>query len=149
MKKQVEQIRNIRRAVATMANALRKTGLSLSEAFKKAWRRVKVSMTIRAAGTTYGNRQEILSWLLQFKPEELSVTLQREADNKVDQNAIRIIAHILPLKKRAVIGYVPAGLARELAKVLDAGIQVTASLRGIIGGYWYKEHFGALINIAI
>lgn len=149
MRKQIQQIRNIRRAVATMANTLRKTGLSLSEAFKKAWRRVKLSMTIRAAGTTCGNRQEILRWLSQFKQEELTVSLSREVDNKADQNAIRIVAHVLPMKKRAVIGYIPAGLARELAKVLDVGIEVTASLKGIIGGYSYKENYGALVNIAI
>ena len=43
----------------------------------------------------------------------------------------------------------PKGLARELSKVLDMGIQVTATLMQIIGGYGWKESLGALINIAI
>lgn len=43
----------------------------------------------------------------------------------------------------------PKELARELAKVIDMGIQVKASLMQIIGGYSYKETLGALINIAI
>lgn len=41
-----------------MANELKKAGYSLSQAFKTAWKRVKLSMTIRAAGTIFGNRQE-------------------------------------------------------------------------------------------
>ncbi len=48
-----------------------------------------------------------------------------------------------------MIGYVPQGLARELSKVLDMGIQVKATLLRIIGGYAYKESLGALVNIAI
>ncbi len=43
----------------------------------------------------------------------------------------------------------PKGLARELSKVLDMGIQVKATLMQIIGGYAYKESLGALINIAV
>ena len=57
----MKQITNIRKAVCIMANQLKKAGYSLSEAFRKAWRRVKLSMTIRAAGTSFENRQERLS----------------------------------------------------------------------------------------
>lgn len=106
-------------------------------------------MTIRAAGTTFENRQERLQFLQQFKPEDLTVTLDREADNQHDKNAIKITVHILPIKRKTVIGYVPAGLARELAKAIDAGAQVKAKLLQIIGGYSYKESLGALINIAV
>ncbi len=145
----VKQITNIRKAVCSMANELKKVGYSLSEAFKKAWRRVKLTMTIRAAGTTFENRQERLNFLKNFKPEDLTVTLEREADNQRGTNAIKIIVHILPIKKRTVIGYVPVGLARELSKAMDADAQVKAKLLQIIGGYSYKESLGALINIAV
>ncbi len=74
-------------------------------------------MTIRAAGTSFENRQERLSFLRQFSPEDLSVTLEREPDNRYDQNAIRIVVHIRSIRRRTVIGYVPKGLARELANV--------------------------------
>ena len=80
-----------------MANQLRKTGLSLSESFKKAWKRVKMSMNVRAVGVTFSNIQERLQFLQQFKPEDLTVTLDREADNQHDSNAIRITVHILPI----------------------------------------------------
>ena len=145
----MKQITNIRKTVCAMANELKKAGYSLSEAFKKAWRRVKLTMTIRAAGTTFENRQERLNFLKNFKPEDLTVTLDREADNQHDKNAIRITVHIIQIKRKTVIGYVPAGLARELAKAIDAGAQVKAKLLQIIGGYSYKESLGALINIAV
>ncbi len=145
----MKQITKTRKAVCAMANELRKAGYSLSQAFKKAWSRVKLSMTIRAAGTTFENRQERLGFLKQFKLEDLSVTLEREPENKFDSNAIQIVIHIHPILKKTVIGYVPNVLARELSKVIDAGVKTKARLLGIIGGYSYKETLGMLVNIAI
>lgn len=145
----MKKITNIRKAVCTIANQLRKSGLSLSASFKAAWRKVKMSLRVRAAGVTFSNIQERLQFLTQFRKEDLTVTLEREKDNKHDSNAIQIVVHIKPIHRRAVVGYIPAAVARELAKVLDMGIQVKASLMGIIGGYAYKESYGALINIEI
>ncbi len=145
----MKQITKVRKTVCAMANQLRKAGYSLKEAFKKAWQRVKLSMTVRAAGTTFENRQERLAFLQQFKPEDLTVTLEREKENKFDCNAIQIVVHIKPISRRTIIGYIPKGLARELSKVLDMGIQAKVTLMQIIGGYAYKESRGALINIAI
>lgn len=106
-------------------------------------------MKVRAAGVTAENRQERLGFLRKFKPEDLGVTLEREPDNRYDSNAIQIVVHIRPIHKRTVVGYVPRALAEGLAKVIDMGIQVKASLMGIIGGYSYKETLGVLIDIAI
>ncbi len=145
----MKQITKVRKIVCTMANQLRKAGYSLKESFKKAWQRVKLSMTIRVAGTTFENRQERLAFLKQFNPEDLTVTLEREKANKFDCNAIQIVVHIKPIHRRTVIGYIPANWARELSKVLDMGIQVKATLLQINGGYAYKESLGALINIAV
>lgn len=145
----MKEITKIRKAVCTMANELKKAGYSLSQAFKKAWSRIKLSMTVRVTGTTFENRQERLAFLQQFKAEDLSVTLEREHENQYDSNAIKVVVHIKPIKRRTVIGYVPKGLARELAKVIDTGVQVKAYLMQIIGGYSYKETLGALINITI
>ena len=88
-------------------------GYSLSQAFKKAWSRVKLSMNIRVTGTTFENRQQRLAFLKQFRPEDLSVTLEREPENQYDAKAIKVVVHIKPLKRRTVIGYVPKGLAGE------------------------------------
>lgn len=106
-------------------------------------------MTVRAAGTTFENRQERLQFLKQFQPEDLSITLEREPENKFDSNAIQIVVHIKPISRKTVIGYVPRGLAKELAKVMDAGIHAAATLVQIIGGYEWKESLGALINITV
>lgn len=111
----MKQITKVRKAVCAMANQLRKAGYSLKDAFKKAWQGVKLSMTVRAAGTTFENRQERLAFLKQFKPKDLTVTLEREKKNKFDCNAIQIVVHIKPIRRRTVIGYVPSKLARELS----------------------------------
>lgn len=145
----MKQITRMRKAVCAMANELKKAGYSLPAAFRKAWRRVKLTMTIRAAGTTFENRQERLQFLKQFKAEDLAVTLERENSSKFDSNAIQIVVHIRPISRRTIIGYVPRGLAKELARVIDKGIQVKATLMQIIGGYSYKESLGALVNIAV
>ena len=145
----MKQITKVRKTVCAMANQLRKAGYSLKDAFKKAWQRVKLSMTVRAAGVSFENRQERLAFLKQFKPEDLTVTLEREKENKFDGNAIQIVVHIKPISRRTIIGYIPKGLARELSKVLDMGIQVKATLMQIIGGYGWKESLGALINITV
>lgn len=145
----MKQITKVRKTVCAMANQLRKAGYSLKDAFKKAWQRVKLSMTVRAAGVSFENRQERLAFLQQFKPEDLTVTLEREMENKFDGNAIQIVVHIKTISRRTIIGYIPKGLARELSKVLDMGIQVKATLMQIIGGYGWKESLGALINITV
>lgn len=145
----MKQITKVRKAVCAMANQLRKAGYSLADAFRKAWQKVKLSMTIRAAGTTFENRQERLQFLKQFWSEDLTVTLEREKENKFDNNAIRIVVHIKPIRRKTVIRYLPKWLARELSKVIDMGIRVQAFLMQIIGGYTYKESLGALINIAV
>ena len=51
-------------------------------------------MTVRAAGVSFENRQERLAFLQQFKPEDLTVTLEREKENKFDGNAIQIVVQI-------------------------------------------------------
>ena len=145
----MKEITKIRKAVCTMANELKKAGYSLSQAFKKAWNRVKLSMTIRVTGTTFENRQTCLKFSKHFPKEDLSITLERELNNQYDKNAIKVVVHIKSIQRKCTIGYVPKGLAKELSKVLDIGVQVKASLMDIIGGYDYKENLGMLVNITI
>ena len=107
-----KEIQHIRKAVCIMANELHKTGLTLSWAFKKAWRRVKESMTIRAAGTAFGNRQERLAYIAQFRLNELQVTLQREPENAYDQDAVKVFITVLPIRKYTQVGYLPKSLSK-------------------------------------
>lgn len=155
----MKQITQIRKAVCIMANELKRAGCTLSEAFREAWKQIKLSaflwkrskssLIIKAAGVTFENRQERLEFLRKFRPDEIRVTLEREPGSRYDSNAIRIVVHILPLSRRTVIGYVPRRIARELKDIIDMGIQVKARLVNIIGGYSYKESLGALIDIAV
>lgn len=123
----MKQITSIRKAVCTMGNELRKEGYSLSQAFRKAWKRVKESMTIRAAGTTFGNIQERLGFMKQFPMETMQAELVRDPENRFDRNAIQIIIHLRAINRKTVIGYVPRGLATGLAAVMDAGIHTGQS----------------------
>jgi len=56
----------------------------------------KAAMTVRAAGTTFENRQERLQFLQQFRKEDLTVTQEREPDNRYDSSAIQVVVHIKP-----------------------------------------------------
>ena len=129
--KRMKQITNIRKTVCTMANKLKKQGYSLSQAFRKAWKRVKVSIKIRAVGTTSENIQERLKFMKQFPVETMQAELVRDPENQFDKNAIQIVVHL------------------RLAAVLDAGLQIRAELLQIMGGYSYKESYGCLLSIGI
>lgn len=77
----MEQITRTRKAVATMANQLRKLGYSLSNAFKTAWRRIKEGMTVRVQGVTFDNRQKLLQFIAGKKPSDLTTYLRRDRAN--------------------------------------------------------------------
>lgn len=145
----MKQVTNIRKAVCTMANELRKEGYALSQAFRKAWRRIKLSMRIRATGVTAGNIQERLGFMKQFPINTMQAELVREPENPFDKKAIKIVIHLRSINRKTVIGYVPRGLAAGLAAVIDAGIQAKVELLQILGGYSYKENYGCLLNISI
>lgn len=145
----MKQVTNIRKAVCAMANELRKEGYTLYQAFRKAWRRIKLSMRIRATGTTAGNIQERLGFMKQFPMNTMQAELVREPENPFDKNAIKIVIHLRSINRKTVIGYVPRGLAAGLAAVIDAGIQAKVELLQILGGYSYKESYGCLLGISI
>lgn len=132
-----------------MANALRAKGVTLAEAFKKAWRRVKESMTMRVSGVSFNGNQAKLAYLARFNPDELVATLKREPDNAHDKDAIKVLVTIPKERKYAELGYIPAAVAGELAKIMDKGMEIKAKILSVIGGYSYKESYGLLINLTI
>lgn len=143
----MRQITKTRKAVATMANQLRKLGYTLSKAFKTAWRRIKEGMTVKAIGVTFGNRQNLLQFIAGRKPEELTTYLRRDRANTFDKCAVAVVVGIKGIGY-AHIGYLPKGIAQSVAVVLDNGMELHADAK-VIGGYGYKETYGALINIAV
>ena len=143
----MKQITKTRKAVATMANQLVKLGYTLSKAFKTAWRRIKEGMTVQAQGVTFGNRQNLLRFISGRKPEELTTYLRRDRANTFDKYAVAVVVGIRGIGL-AHVGYLPKGISQSVAVVLDNGMQLQADVK-VIGGYGYKETYGALINIAV
>ena len=137
----------IRKAVCTIANALHKTGLTLSEAFKTAWHRVK-DTTFRAAGVTAGTRQKSLEKLAQFPLDDLVAGFRREPDNKFDANAVQILVKIKSLNVYCIAGYVPAVIAGQIAAAMDAGVKIRAIIKGVIGG-GFGRNFGLLMSMEV
>jgi len=84
-----------------------------------------------------------------FRLKNIIIRLIRQQENPYDRNAIHIAADLLPTEETSVIGYVPKTIAGELAKAMYKGIAVSVDLLGIIGGYSYKETYGALINVTV
>lgn len=144
----MKDISTIRRTVATMANQLHKLGYSLSQAFRTAWKRVKESMTCKVSGVTYENRQQLLKFIASQKEDDLTVYLRRDRSNVHDRYAVAVVVGIKGIGY-AHIGYLARGLAQSMAAVIDKGIQVSATLQQVTGGYSYKETLGALVNIAV
>lgn len=87
----MKDMNKIRRTVATMTNQLHKLGYSLSQVFKTAWKRVKMSITCKVFGVTYGKRQELLQFITGRKPEDLTVCLQRDKTNIYDRFAVAVV----------------------------------------------------------
>lgn len=143
----MKKITKTRKAVATMANQLRKLGYTLSNAFRTAWRRIKEGITIKAAGVTFGNRQKLLQFIAGRKPEELTTYLKRDRANIFDKYAVAVVVGIKGIGY-AHIGYLPKGIAQSVAVILESGMELQANTK-VIGGYGWKENYGALINIAI
>lgn len=143
----MKDIRAVRRMVATMANQLHKLGYSLSNAFRTAWRRIKESVTCRVSGVTYGSRQQLLRFISGRSPDELTVYLQRDRANTHDRFAVAVVVGISGIGY-AHIGYLPKGISRSMAAVIDKGMELKADVK-ITGGYGYKETLGALVNITV
>lgn len=143
----MKQITKTRKAVATMANQLRNLGYTLSNAFRTAWRRIKEGITVKAAGVTFGNRQSLLQFIAGRKPEELTTYLRRDRANTFDKYAVAVVVGIKGIGY-AHIGYLPKGIAQSVAVILDSGMELQADTK-VIGGYDWKENYGALVSISV
>ncbi len=145
----MKNITNIRKAVVTLANRLNKKIKNLSNAFIRAWQIIKGKLLIsKIAGVTFGTRQKALNKLQSYSKNEINVTLEREASNSYDTNAVKVMVSVGAGDKYHM-GYIPADLANMLAPVLDKGIQLITRFKSVTGGYAHKENYGALIEIEI
>ena len=145
----MKQITIIRKKVATMANQLKKLGLTLSEAFKKAWQLIKgQTITTKVKGVTAGRGQRILERLTHYCPEQIIVQLEREPHNLYDSNAVAVNVGIVA-KGIVKVGYLPAPLAKVASGLLDKGIVIDAAYGQIKGKYERHMNYGIEIQLSI
>lgn len=149
MKKRMKSVRNTRKAVATLANKLRKYLKDLSRAFRKSWKLVKRGVIYTAAaGVTFRNAQEVIEWLNRMNPRDICLSLCREPENRSDRNAVKIYAHVISMGKRACIGYLKRDLAAAIAPLMDAGEDIRATLYCFTGCCPGLTH-GMLLNVEL
>lgn len=135
--------------VMTIANNLVKQGLSRSAAMVQAWITVKLRrIETKTAGVTHGNRQKLLARLARYSAEDITITLNREPENKADRNAVQVIAAVRG-KGSAVMGYLNRQLAAVVAPLLDKGKRVVSAFKAITGGEEYFLNYGLNISIAV
>ena len=75
------------------------------------------SISMNVKGVTFDNKQGYIAYLLKNK-ENCFVALERDAKNKFDKNAIKVIGCVRHGKK-VCVGFVPKELAKELAPIMD------------------------------
>lgn len=139
--------RNSKSRVMTIANKLVGKGYSRSLAMVKAWIIAKAEkLSVRVAGTTFGNRQNILQ-AIEGKPAQIK--LKREADNLADSNAISVWVFAEGTRGYYRIGYLPKLVALVLAPILDKGEQLSLDKLTVVGGHQAGFNFGARLELAV
>lgn len=146
----MKEITRIRRMIATMANRLKKMGLTLSAVFKKAWELVKGHIIeTKIAGVTKGSRQKALYHIaVKYRPEDVAVTLVRDTSNLYDNNAVKVDTSV---KGSAVytLGFIPRNLAYVVSALLDKGIELKATFKEVRGSYKPYMNYGAVITLKL
>jgi len=127
--------------VCIIANHLIKQGETRSNAFKKAWQIVKTEkIETRPTGVTFGNRQKAIERLTNYSAEQISISLEREAENEFDKNAIAVKATVKG-KGGYIIGYINKNLAKLIAPLIDYKKSVTATFQEIVGKYQNYQNY--------
>lgn len=146
----MKKITIIRRMVATMANRLKKMGLTLSAAFKKAWELVKGQrIETKVAGVTKGNRQKALHRIAtKYRPEDVTVQLVRDAANLYDNHAVMVDVSVKG-SASYTLGFIPRNLAYVVSAILDKGIELTAAFKEVRGRYTKYMNYGAVITLQL
>lgn len=139
----------IKSKVTTIANRLVGQGYTRSAAMRRAWELVKRGvLNSRVRGVTFGRSQEALSHLMRYAFSDISITLERDARNKTDSNAVAVIVTVKG-KGSYQLGYLPRAFAMAVASLMDAHKTVTAEFQEIMGGVKGKPNFGLAIGISL
>lgn len=99
----------------------------------------EVSFETRVAGTSF--RPEFMDAFYEAN----DVDLRREPCNPHDPNAIAVIHE----DTGEQVGFIPREIAKVLAVVMDAGYDVTGSIKHTTGGYGNNPNRGVVVEILI
>ena len=131
--------REMKGKVFRIGNRLSKT-MPRKDAFVQAWEIVrKGAVTFPVKGVMAGNRQQALSRLASYAPDQIRAFLMPEPENKFDRNAIAVMVGVQYGKKYYKLGYIPAS---ETSKA--AAIRGRASIRVLSG-----DINGARLTLAV
>ena len=131
----MKTIQTVRQNVMRIGNRLHSKGLTLSQALKRAWAIVKRGIITKVKGVTMQPKaQRALQKLTAYAPENIIITLKRDAANLFDGNAVEVHAGVIN-KGTVKIGYLPAPLASVIAPLIDMGNAVKAAYVEIRGKY--------------
>ena len=146
----MKNIHTIRRIVATMANRLKKMGLTLSAAFKKAWELIKgKAIESKVAGVTKGNRRKALARIAAaYRPNQVKVWLERDKANLHDNNAVNVIVSVNG-SDNYNLGCIPRNLAYVVSALIDKGFYIKAMFKEIRGHYASYMNYGAVITLQL
>ena len=141
-------VRNIRKAVCTLANALKKlsdTVDTLSEAFKRAWGHVKGNITTTVYGRASYTNEEMKKLgcpaVLEIRREHCGIF-----GKEIESKSVAVWVSING-ERAYRLGYIATGLARYVAKLLDNGVKLTAEWLGTTGGTLHNPNVGASVDI--
>lgn len=142
--------KKIKSRICIIANRLKKMGLTLSAAFKKAWELIKGNtIESKVAGVTKGNRQKALHRIFtHYKPKQVRVWLERDKANLHDNNAVAVIISVNG-SVAYKIGYIPSNLAYVISAIVDKGIKLKTTFKEVIGHYTKYMNYGAVITLQL
>ena len=142
--------KKIKSRICIIANRLKKMGLTLSAAFKKAWELIKGNtIESKIAGVTKGNRQKALARIAAaYRPNQVRVWLERDKANLHDNNAVNVIVSVNG-SDNYNLGCIPRNLAYVVSALIDKGFYIKAMFKEIRGHYASYMNYGAVITLQL
>ena len=139
--------RTMKSRLMTIANKLVGKGYNRSKAMLKAWALVKAEkLSVRVAGVTFNQRQEILAAL---DGRKATVKLVHETENAFDKSAVSVWVFAEGTRGYYRIGYLPKLVAATIAPLLDKGENLKPNGFTVTGSRTNGYNLGARIGLTV
>ena len=136
-----------RSIICKVANQLHKSGYTLSQSFRLAWRLAKGKASVKVAGVTKGNRQQAIEHIKRYRLDMVSFKIKGESNNINDSNAISVYAKV-GNSKMYKMGYISAVVSNLLCGVIDNITSIKATLQAITGGFYVDMVQGIRLHLS-